>query len=197
MVAGGQQFSLPLHTAAFHLGDLDTANAADTHRLEVLLMAEHRDRIAGGIVGIGPGGGVVDRGGAGTRPPLGIAKNLALGVGERNGLGNGHLAAVHLDRDLLLEVGRRDLVHPDELAVDVAGEEPVLVGAHEPVLKMIDHDRVCAALDCCLGCCAHVMPFEGDAACRPERARAPTRAAWPPPCPARKCLSSPSPASAH
>ena len=100
-------------------------------------MAEDRDRVAGGIVGVGPGGGVVDRGGAGNRSALGIAKNLALGVGDRHGLGNRHLAAVDLDRDLLLEVGRRDLVHADELAVDIAGEEAVFFGKHEPMTKAV------------------------------------------------------------
>ena len=137
VVTGWQQFSFALHAATLHLGDFDATDAADAHRLEVLLMAEDRDRVAGGIVGVGPGGGVVDRGGAGNRPALGIAEDLALGVGERHGLGHRHLAAVDLDRDLLLEVGRRDLVHADELAVDIAGEEAVFFGEHEPMTKAV------------------------------------------------------------
>ena len=188
VVAGGQQLPLPLHAATFHLGDLDAADATDSHRLQMLLMAEHRNRVAVGIVGVGLGGGVVDRGGAGNRPALGIADDFALRIGQWNGLGHRHLAAVHLDRDLLLEVSGGDLVHPDELAVDVAGEQPVFFGKHDMVLKAVVQRRSRAVR----GCSAHVMPFAGAASCRQGRGPVPTPAAWPPPFPGHRCSSFPS-----
>ena len=127
MVAGRQELPLALHGATLHLGDLHTADAADADRIEMLLMAENRDRVPRGITRIGLGGGVVNRGGSRHRTPLGVAQNLPLRVGLRHRLRHRHLAAVDLDRDLLLEIGRGDLVHPHELTVDVAGEEAVLL----------------------------------------------------------------------
>ena len=137
VVAGGQQLPLPLHCPTLHLRNLDATNTAGPDGLEVLLVAENRDRVAGRIVGIGLRGGVVDRGGSGHRPALGVAENLPLRISERHRLGHRHLAAVDLDRDLLLEVERRDLVHADELAVDIAGEKAVLFRQHEPMMKAV------------------------------------------------------------
>ena len=137
VLAGREELALALHRAAFHLRDLHAAHAADADGVEVLLMAQDRDRIAAGVALVELGGGVEDRRRPRHGPPLAVAQNLPLRIGEGHGLGDGHLAAVDADRDLLLEVGRRHLVHADELAVEVAGEQPVLFDRDRKVVVVV------------------------------------------------------------
>ena len=145
VLAGGEELAFALHRAALHLRDFHAAHPADADGVEVLLMAEDRDRIAPGNAFVELRGGVEDRRRPRDRSPFAVAQNLPLRIGEGHGLGDGHLLAVDADRDLPLEVGRRHLVHADELAVEVAGKQPVLLDRdREEVVVVVGRRHVSA-----------------------------------------------------
>jgi len=117
MLTRRQKLPPPLDLPSLHLPNLDRAQTADGDRIEMVLMAEDRNRVpVAEFLHIELAGGVVDRRGARNRPALRVAANVALRVGRRDGFRHRDFARIDHDRYLPLQVLRRDLNRGDEFA---------------------------------------------------------------------------------
>ena len=130
MLTGGEQFSLGRALAALLSVNLHDAQTANRHRLHVRQMAQGRDRNLR-FVAVELHRRVVNRGVTRRGLALHVLHDVAVRVLQRLGQRHGDRLAIDLQRDLLVVVGLRGRIQPNELAVDVAAEETFVVVADE------------------------------------------------------------------